>query len=76
MAEPVLIGMEGTLVFRRFRSDDSGRWIGVCDALGIAVEAETPDELRSVTAEALDLLMADLAEDNELEDFLRDRRLL
>lgn len=51
----------------------SGRWIGVCDPLGVTVEAVDQAELRSVIEETHYTLFLDLLEDGELERFLRDR---
>lgn len=53
-------------------SPSSGQWIGICDALGLTLEAGSLDELHSVIEEGIQLMMRDLLEDNELESFLRD----
>jgi hypothetical protein len=49
------------------------RWIGVCDPLNLAMEADSLDELRSVVGEAVDLLLRDLLQDNELHTYLGAR---
>jgi hypothetical protein len=50
-----------------------GRWIAECKPLGVALEADSLDELRSVINEATDLLFRDLFEDAEFDRFLKDR---
>ena len=55
------------------RVADSDVWIGECDALGVIVEGKSLDDVQTATDEALSLLFEDLLEDNELDDFLRDR---
>ncbi len=56
-------------VIRRGR----GPLVAFCDALGLTVEADNQEELRSVIAEAQHVLMLDLLEDGELPRFLSDR---
>lgn len=51
----------------------SGVWIGICDPLGITVEADNEEDLRSVIQEAHHTLFVDLLEDGELAKFLADR---
>ncbi len=51
----------------------SGAWVGVCDPLGLTVEASDEVELRSVIGEAQHYLFLDLLEDGELDRFLRER---
>ena len=47
------------------------QWIGVCEELGLSVQASNLDTLRSVFEEAMILLITDLVEDGELDEFLR-----
>ena len=51
----------------------SGVWVAECKPLGITMEGNSLDELHSVIGEACAELLADLFEDNELEEFLRAR---
>ena len=70
----VMIQIEGRaqLQWQARRSATSQRWIGVCDALNLVMEADSLDELHSVIDEALQLLLTDLLHDNELDPFLRE----
>jgi hypothetical protein len=54
------------------RSPTSTRWIGVCDAMNLVMEADSLDELHSVIDEAMQLMLVDLLRDNELDQFLRE----
>ncbi|HEY3695152.1 hypothetical protein [Phenylobacterium sp.] len=65
--------MNATLQWFAKRADRSGRLIAVCDPLGIAIEADSEDELRSLMEESTELLFKDLIEDDEFDQFLRDR---
>ena len=49
-----------------------GNWIGVCDPLGLTVQAETWAELMEDIGHTLDALLKDLLSTNELDRFLRD----
>ena len=74
--EEVIIMMINTKVHVRctaHQSTESGRWIGECKDLGVAVEADDLDGLRSMFGEALQLLFTDLAEDGELEAYMAAR---
>lgn len=73
MTEPVTIQVQSTLEWRSYRSDSTGRWIGECAALNLAMEAESLDELHSLIAEAIQLLLTDLLADDELERYLAER---
>lgn len=68
-----LIQINANLVWEASQGVESNHWIGNCPALGIATEAETLDELHSLIPEAIHLLMIDLLEDDELDQFLEDR---
>jgi predicted RNase H-like HicB family nuclease len=67
-----VITVNANLEWRAQRGDDAG-WVAFCDALGLATEAETLDELHSLIPEAIHLLLIDLFEDNELDAFLKTR---
>ena len=49
------------------------KWLAKCDAMNLAVEANSLDELYSIIKETVDLLMLDLVADNEFDEFLRAR---
>ena len=68
-----MIRAKGQVRCTAYMSPESGRWIGECEDLGLAVEAEDLDDLRSMFGEALQLLFTDLVEDDELEAFMRAR---
>ena len=51
----------------------SGVWVAECEPLGITMEGDSLDELHSVIGEACGELLADLFQDNELDEFLRTR---
>jgi hypothetical protein len=51
----------------------SGSWIGVCDPMNLALEADSLDELYSVINEGVHLLFQDLVKDNEFNQYLRER---
>src|SRR5262245_44293674 len=55
------------------RSPTSTRYIAVCDALNLCLEADSEDELRSLIPEAMHLLMIDLLADNEISQFLQEK---
>ncbi len=50
-----------------------GVWIGVCEPLGLTLEAQSDSDLKSLIEETHHTLFLDLLEDGELEHFLRDR---
>lgn len=68
-----VIHVNANLQWRAERGRGSDHWIGFCDALGISTEAESLDELHTLIPEAIHLLMVDLFEDNELDEFLHER---
>jgi hypothetical protein len=68
-----IISIESTVQWQVTRSDASGRWIGVCTPMNLAMEADSLDELSDVIKESIHLLLIDLLEDDELDRFLRER---
>lgn len=52
---------------------DLGLWVGKCDPLGVTAQAETFSELVNTSAEVIDVLLRDLLESGELDQFLRER---
>jgi hypothetical protein len=73
MASVKTVRIHANIPWHAKRSDSSNRWIGVCEALNLSMEAETLDELHSVIPEAIHLLMMDLLEDEELAEYLREK---
>ena len=51
----------------------SGKFLAVCDPLGVTVEGKNQAELRSLIEETHHYLFLDLLVDGELDKFLRDR---
>jgi hypothetical protein len=73
MAITQTVFINATLAWRAKQSTTSRRWIGICDALNLAMEADSLDELHGLIPESIHLLMIDLLQDNELDAFLRAR---
>lgn len=67
------VTIKADLAWQASQSLTSKRWIGVCDELNLAMEAESLDELYTLIPETMHLLMVDLLVDNELERYLRDK---
>jgi hypothetical protein len=65
------IQIQANIVWNVIRTG-SGVLVGVCDPLGLTVEADDESELQSVIGEAHHCLFLDLFEEGELESFLRD----
>ncbi|MBC6437943.1 MAG: hypothetical protein GDA52_07365 [Rhodobacteraceae bacterium] len=55
--------LQAHVVWCATRGADPSRWIGSCEGLGIVTEADSLD--------ALHILMLDLVEDGEFDEFLR-----
>lgn len=51
----------------------SGQWLGVCHALGLAMQGDSLDELLASIRDSVQLLLQDLLESGELDAFLRHR---
>lgn len=47
--------------------------MGVCEAIGLTLEAEDEAELRCMAEESVHYLLLDLLEDGQLQQFLLDR---
>lgn len=71
MRKVVTVEMQGQLQWLT-RQVASGRWIGTCDAMGLAMEADSLDELHSLIDETLQLVLIDLLEDDEFERYLQE----
>src|SRR5690242_1831983 len=50
-----------------------GNWVAVCEPLKITLQAETWAELMEDIASSINLLMRDLVESNEFDQFMKDR---
>jgi hypothetical protein len=73
MAVVQAIKIQANVIWRAKQSSTSKRWIGVCEMMNLALEADSVDELRSVINEAMHLLFVDLVVDDELTEFLHAR---
>ena len=56
-----------------YRDECTRRWIAVCEALKVTVEADTHTELRENIEDGLNLLFRSLLRDRELDRFLQMR---
>lgn len=73
METVIAVKVRGKLEWRTSRSATSQRWIGVCDPMNLTMEADSLDELFSVIGETMQLVLADLLADDELDEYLRER---
>ncbi|MDE0411511.1 MAG: hypothetical protein OXI37_04765 [Gammaproteobacteria bacterium] len=64
------ISLDVSLQFIAVKSSVSDRWVLTCDSLGVALEANSPNEFSGLIEECLDALFNDLKNDNELDVFL------
>jgi len=53
---------------------DADVWIAECGPLGIVLESESLDDIHQQAAEAVHLLLVDLVESGDLEEFLKERK--
>lgn len=67
------IEIQGKVEWKWRRSPTSTRYIAVCDALNLCLEADSEAELKSLIPEAMHLLLVDLYADNEISQYLRDK---
>lgn len=51
----------------------AGSWIGLCRPLGLTMEGPTLDDLFTNINHAMQLMLTDLMESGELQEFLRSR---
>ncbi len=73
MAVVVNIQVKATLQWLAEKSDRSKRWIATCPPLGLAAEGDSLDDLYGRIDEVLHALLIDLVEDNEFDQFLREK---
>lgn len=72
MAMDLTIQIQAQMVWKA-KPLTTGGWIGVCDPLGVTIEASDQAELRSMIEETHHTLFLDLLQDGELEQFLHER---
>ena len=56
----------------RAAQDETGYWVAVCPSLGLNAGGETEADLQACIEEVTELLFTDLAEDDDLFDFLAE----
>lgn len=66
----MIVRCEGTVEWTAERDPASGRWVGVCDELNLATEADTWRDLQVEVSEAMTLFLRDLLQHGELRRFL------
>jgi predicted RNase H-like HicB family nuclease len=72
MARIIKIELNAQLQWQIGRSA-SDHWIGVCRPLGLTMEGDSLDDLFQNINQSIQLLMVDLLETGELDEFLRSR---
>ncbi len=65
----VRVEIKGQLPWRVSRSTNEN-WIAICDPLKITLEGETFEELTQHISEGLQLLLVDLIQSGEIQEFL------
>lgn len=72
MADQNVVRIDGSVGWK-IQQTDSGRWVGVCDALELTVQSDTWVEMMEVINEGLEMIFQDLIETDEFDQFLADR---
>ncbi len=72
--QQVLVKVEANVPWEVSQDPQSGRWIGVCRPLNLNAVGETWIEFQECAAEALQLLLTDVFEAGEIDQFLRVNR--
>ena len=67
----VRIDTNATVEWAVLQGND-GRWVAICDPLGLTVEGETWAELMEDIGHSLDAMLKDLLSTNELDQFMHD----
>ena len=57
----------------KIQKTQSGLYVGICDPLGLTVQADTWAEMMEVINDAMEMLFSDLIETKEFEQFLSER---
>lgn len=65
-----VVNVQANIQWQVSRSPE-GNWIAVCQPLHISMEGSTLEELEANIGDSLQLLLADLLAENELERFLQ-----
>ena len=68
---PTASRIQAEVVWRVGQDEESDKWVGYCEGLAITVQADSLDELHSLIPETMALLVQDLVEEGDLEEFLR-----
>ena len=71
MSTPVF-KIEGKIDWRAAKDPESGYWVATCEMLGLNAGGETFEELQECMAEVTEFLFADLHEDGDLDQFLKE----
>lgn len=66
-----IVHVEGNVQWKVLRAK-GGDWVGVCDPLRLTLQSETYADLMEDIGLALNAMLRDLLETNDLERFLRD----
>lgn len=67
-----VVQVQAQLQWEFYQDAASKRWVAVCKALAITLEADTHTELRENIEDTLGLFMRSIFEDGEFERFLRE----
>jgi len=68
------VSVSANLICKIYETDaEEYPLVGECEALGISVQASNLSELSFTFEEAMELLLTDLIEDGELEEFLQSK---
>ncbi|HEV8676017.1 MAG TPA: hypothetical protein VGX21_18430 [Methylomirabilota bacterium] len=67
-----IVQIEANLAWRGSRTR-GGRWVAVCEPLGLTVQSDTWGHLMEDIAETMNAMFTDLLKSGDLERFLRDR---
>lgn len=70
---PKMVRIKAELTWAVTQDPESGVYIGICEAVNLNAMGETFADFQQSASDALNLLLTDLFEDDELEQFLVDR---
>jgi predicted RNase H-like HicB family nuclease len=70
-AEPFTIRIDANIPWKAAQDQETGVWVGVCEPLNLNAAGDTYWELLECMNETMALLLADLFESGEFEQFLR-----
>lgn len=69
----IQIQMQASLTWLVYRDPEDGHYIGVCQALNLNAMGDTYAEFQQCANETIQLLLLDLLQEGQLEQFLRAR---